>query len=220
MDHLIAVNSEIETTFHRYGVPPARTSVIEPHTDVARSDAALPEALEAFARDHSPLLVSVGGLETEYRVPLQIEAMPAVRALFPRAGLVVVGSGSLDTDLRSQASGSSCASHIMLSGDLAHSATLSLIERAGVVLRTTDYDGDSLAVRESLALGTPVIASDNGMRPAGVHLLSALNAEALAGLVSQVLAGARPGGIPINAPGAGNLQRVLDLYRSLADGAR
>ena len=40
-----------------------------------------------------------------------------------------------------------------------------------ILLRTTLYDGDAVSVREALWIGTPVIASDNGMRPEGVRLV-------------------------------------------------
>jgi hypothetical protein len=32
------------------------------------------------------------------------------------------------------------------------------------------FDGDSRSVREALSLGIPVVASDTGLRPAGVRL--------------------------------------------------
>ena len=40
--------------------------------------------------------------------------------------------------------------------------------RADVTLCTTLYDGDAVSVREGLDLGTPVIATENGMHPVGV----------------------------------------------------
>ncbi|MCV4567241.1 hypothetical protein OFB72_32285, partial [Escherichia coli] len=53
-------------------------------------------------------------------------------------------------------------------GDLPHVITLQMISSANVLLRTTRFDGDAISVREALFLGTPVIATDNGMRPEGV----------------------------------------------------
>ena len=58
----------------------------------------------------------------------------------------------------------------MLCGDVPHELTLHAITRAAALLRTTRYDGDSIAVREAIAAGTPVVATDNGMRPAGTEL--------------------------------------------------
>ena len=45
-----------------------------------------------------------------------------------------------------------------------------MLAGAGVFLRPTSWDGDSVIVREALALGARVIASDLAPRPAGVEL--------------------------------------------------
>ena len=58
-----------------------------------------------------------------------------------------------------------------LAGDVEHKITLHLIKKADILLRTTKFDGDAIAVREALFLDTPVIATDNGLRPAGVNLI-------------------------------------------------
>ena len=71
------------------------------------------------------------------------------------------------------------AEHVLLCGDVPHAITMTAISRAELMLRTTLYDGDAVSVREALHLGTPVIASDNGMRPAGVHLIPKSDLQAL-----------------------------------------
>ena len=75
---------------------------------------------------------------------------------------------------------------MLLCGDVPHALTLRLIAESDLFLRTTLYDGDSVAIREALQLGTPVIASDNGMRPAGVHLIPCRSSEALRDRASTV----------------------------------
>jgi glycosyltransferase involved in cell wall biosynthesis len=45
---------------------------------------------------------------------------------------------------------------------------LTLLERSSVFVRTPACDGVSASVLESLALGIPVLASQNGHRPANV----------------------------------------------------
>jgi glycosyltransferase involved in cell wall biosynthesis len=59
------------------------------------------------------------------------------------------------------------------------------MRNADVMLRTTLFDGDAISVHEALYLGTPVIATDNGMHPEGVRLI--LNADRNA-LVREILA--------------------------------
>ncbi len=218
LDHLIAVNGEIEHLYHRFGVARDRTSVIEPHGDVTVSDTTpLPGALAAFAEAHGPLLVTVGSFEPEYCFPLVIESLPRIRERCPTAGLIVVGGpGSAEGEVRAAHAASPVREHILLAGDVPHAATLRLIGRASALLRITAYDGDSVSVREALQLGTPVLATDNGMRPAGVHLLTDRTAEALARRAVEVAA------LPRTAPQAAsgdsrNMAQVLALYRRLLE---
>lgn len=54
--------------------------------------------------------------------------------------------------------------------EMPHERLLSCIASAGVFLRATTTDGDSVLVREALALGTPVVASNVVPRPPDVVL--------------------------------------------------
>ena len=98
--------------------------------------------------------------------------MAEIADRFPKAGLMIVGSGSLEDELRDHIAGKPYAKNIFLVIDIAHSILLHLIARADVLLRLTQYDGDAISVREALFLNTPVIATDTGMRPDGVRLVS------------------------------------------------
>ena len=147
----------------------------------------LPQNLASFLSTHGPVLISVGLLEREYDLALQIAVLEKVREKFPNAGLVIIGSGSLEGDLRAKIAAQPYASHMLLCGDVPHKATLQAISRSDVMLRTTLYDGDAVSVREALYLGTPVIASDNGMRPQGVRLIPSANLNALSDAIQEVL---------------------------------
>ena len=99
-DGLIAVNGEIMSFFQKMRVLPHRARLISPYSFVTeQSPGSLPEPLAAFFAAHDPVLISAGQLEPEYDLPLQIEAMPHIREKFPDAGLVMLGSGSLNEDL-------------------------------------------------------------------------------------------------------------------------
>lgn len=217
-DLLIAVNEEIAKFFAQVGVPAERVRVISPaFVAVANSNEqiALPNAIEEFAKNHRPLLTSVGLLEPEYDLSLQMRALEAIRRSHPQAGLLIIGSGSLESELREQASRLPYADHILLSGDVAHASTLRLMQRSDCILRTTWYDGDALSVREALQVGVPVIASDNKMRPEGVTLIPARDMDALVQAVEETLA--RPPGLRVAAQPASNrnLEEVLKAYESL-----
>jgi glycosyltransferase involved in cell wall biosynthesis len=218
LDGLIGVNAEIVDVFRRYGVDPSRTALIKPHSiseaSLSHPPEAMPVTLRAFADCHHPFLLTVGGLEPEYSNELQIDAMPAIRQRHPGAGLAILGGGSLETSVRERIAASPVRDHILLCGDVPHSGTMAAIARTDLMLRPTQYDGDSVSVREALAMGTRVLASRTAMRPPGVMLLPSLEQEALVGGVSEALASDPPaikGG-----RGEGNLEAVLDFYWTIS----
>ena len=61
-----------------------------------------------------------------------------------------------------------------------------LIEKCDIVLRTTNTDGDSITVREALALGKPIVASDICSRPEGTILFSNRNVTSLVNAIMSV----------------------------------
>jgi glycogen(starch) synthase len=217
-DGIIAVNEEIESFLHKLGVRPPRARCISPYTFLPKDPSAheLPAAVAAFLGKHGPVLLSVGLLEPEYDLPLQIETLPLVRQKFPDAGLLLIGSGSLETSLRAKIDASPCAQHILLPGDVPHAATMEAVSRSRLMLRTTLYDGDALSVREALELRIPVIATDNGMRPAGVHLIPKSDSQALLGAIEQELQRpiARKEQV---SQDESNLQAVFDFYLDLIE---
>jgi glycogen synthase len=220
-DAIIAVNAEIAQLFRSLGVNPSRISVRCPYSPIAVSaNDQLPEPLGTFCDSHQPLLTTVGLLEPEYDLSLQVKTLAGIRREYAGAGLVIIGSGSLETELGRLISEDPSASHILLCGDVPHQTTVKVISRSDAFLRTTLYDGDSISVREALQLGVPVIATDNGMRPAGVHLIPPSNSDALSAAVRSVLQVPRGRATPPSATGGDDLDDLLDLYRSLLPARR
>lgn len=212
LDAVVAVNAEIAALFRRLGVDPSRIEIICPYAPVTvRPDLGVPDELRLFCASHSPLLTTVGLLEPEYDLALQIKTLPAVRRSCPEAGLVIIGAGSLEPDLRRLIASEPAGRHVLLCGDVPHPLTVRVIAESDVFLRTTLYDGDSVSVREALQLGVPVIATDNGMRPAGVHLIPTSDGDALSRVIRQVLD--QPSRATQAAPdGNAPLNQLLALY--------
>ncbi|MHB8078580.1 MAG: glycosyltransferase [Candidatus Krumholzibacteriia bacterium] len=69
-----------------------------------------------------------------------------------------------------------------------------VMARCSAFLRPSREDGDSVAIREALAMGLPVLASDVVERPAGVRTYRAAGPAALAGDLWGFLAGLAPMG--------------------------
>ena len=219
LDGVIAVNQELVDVFAKYGVRQERLHLIEPsgaqvdREIIAREQ--LPAEMETFASLHSPLLVTVAQLEPEYGIDVQLAAFDEIRREHPSAGLMILGGGSLHDSLQHQIALHAEREHIMLCGNVPRPKTLTLMSRANLLLRTTHYDGDALSIREAIAMGTRVLATDNGMRPTGVSLLDRLEASTLAKAITPALVASPPA---TAATGTSPMDNVLALYRQLMPG--
>jgi glycosyltransferase involved in cell wall biosynthesis len=212
---LIAVNAEIAALFRKFGVRQERIRTILPFAvSPPKASDPLPEPLQQFMAAHSPVLMTVGLLEPEYDLPLQIDTLEDILPRFPNAGLVIAGAGSLEEELRRKIAAKAYGNHILLYGDLPRAATLRAMLDCNVLLRTTLYDGDSVSVREALYLGTPVIATDNGMRPPGPRLIPISDRAALGRAICETLAaGERPPAV--HGDGQENIRAVVEFYTEL-----
>jgi glycogen(starch) synthase len=218
-DALVGVNPEIKTFLANSGIAAEKVHQLEPFPHLTRLKAAsAPDPrLEAFRQMQKPLLVTVGLLEPEYDLPLQFKVLRQVRETYPEVGLVIVGSGSLKDELIRRIAAEPNSERILLAGDVPHPNTIELIRRASVLLRTTLYDGDAISVREALQLGTPVVATENGMRPAGVFVAPIGDAVAVANQVLNVLKTPRQDSRTqeSTAPERDGIDETLELYKSL-----
>jgi glycosyltransferase involved in cell wall biosynthesis len=213
---LIAVNEDLTRLFvEKFRVAPDRVRLIAPHALPGElSGEPLPDRLEAFFADHPVVFLSMGWLEPEYDYPLQIRALAEVRKRRPGAGLIILGSGRLEPELRDQIRASGCEDAVLMAGDVEHSAAQKALTKCSIFLRTTLYDGDSISVREALHWGTPVIATDNGMRPPGVTLIPVGDLDALVKAIERLLQEPRqePGKV---AADDGNIRAVYQVYEEL-----
>ena len=108
------------------------------------------------------------------------------------------------------------ADRIFLAGDVEHKITLHLIKRADILLRTTKFDGDAIAVREALFLDTPVIATDNGLRPAGINLIPIHDADALVSEIENLANEEKK--IKCEKPDdKSNINEILTIYEEVFD---
>jgi glycogen synthase len=217
-DGLIAVNEEIAGFFQKLRVSSKRARVISPYSFVADGDSsALPGPVADFFSSHNPVFISAGQLEPEYDLALQIDAMPQLREKFPDAGLLLLGSGTLEKDLRARIADRHCERHVLLPGDVPHAATIECMARSRILLRTTWYDGDAISVREAMQVGTPVIATETAMRPAGIRLIPKSDLGALIRAIEEELELPSPRKERI-ASDDSSVRQVVDFYEDLLAG--
>jgi len=211
-ERIICVNPLMIEMFEKFGVKKNRLRLIYPF--VLQSPDSLvnvPAPLTDFAEKHSPFLLTVCLLEDTYDLFMQIDAMETILRKFSDAGLMIVGSGSLEEKLKNAIAAKSYSQNIFLTGDVEHKITLHLIKRADMLLRTTLFDGDAIAVREALNLNTPVIATDNRMRPEGVCLIPMHDSEALIRAIENTAYGEKRKTIE-KPDDRSNIVEVLKIY--------
>ena len=214
-DRVIGVNQQIIDMFLSYGVKREKLRLIPPYALPSEPPPAeIPEAICRFMREHSPLLLAVCLLEPEYDLPLQIEVMERILRKYPRAGLLIIGAGSLEGELRGLIASRPWGRSILLCGNVPRPATMNIMTRSDLLVRTTWYDGDAVSIHEALHFSLPVVASDNGMRPPGITLIPARDIDALENAIDRRLAEPKIPRVP-KPPVEENLKAVLDLYREL-----
>lgn len=217
VDFLIGVNEQMLEMFRAYGAPEDKMSLILPFSlHQPDPNVEVPQKLLDFASANRPFLLSVGGLEPEYAHAFMIDAMETVLRKLPCAGLMIAGAGSIENQLREHIASKEYSGRILLVNDVEHDVVLHLMGRADVVLRLTQYDGDAISVREALFLGTPVIATDNGMRPERVNLVSSMpTADEAFQTIADVFGKGRPVSQAEIVDGMRNIEAVLAVYEKL-----
>ena len=213
---VIVVNNLMVSMFNKFGVRPETVRLIYPFVlDKPKKHVSIPQKFQVFLAKHENVLLTVGLLESHYDLLMQIDVLGRVLHTAPNTGLIIIGSGSMEAELVRVIASQPYAEHILLAGDTDREVVLHLIHKSDVLLRTTIFDGDAISIREALYLGTPIIATDTGMRPEGVHLIPKENHQALEQAIKLELATGKKGVIS-NEDGWGNIREVVKLYEELA----
>jgi glycosyltransferase involved in cell wall biosynthesis len=191
----IICNSEaVRARIREYGVSPNKISAIPAFSRqyLEFEPTPLPAALERFyARFPSILFCYVNLRPLFYPVEL-IEGFARLSESRRDVGLVLCGlAGYPEPDLQAAISAriarSRLEDRICCVDDLDHDEFLSALSRATMYLRTHVSDGVCSSVLEALALGVPVVASENGHRPFGVLTYQAADSADLARVLNDAL---------------------------------
>lgn len=163
----------------------------------------IPPEVAAFLNRHVPVAAAQASREPEYGIPLLLEAASRLRHHYPQLGLLLIGPGH----------GAPSADGVLMTGELPHELALSVMRKAHVFVRPSYFDGDALSVREALALGIPVVASDTDFRPEGVILFRRGDLADLAETLGRALNGHPQ--LPVTSAGSDSFDRLLELYDQL-----
>lgn len=151
---------------------------------VATPSAILP-ALRAARGQGRRLVAAALGEGREYGADLLVAAFAHVAARETDLLLVTFGPGDKDVPRALAAYG--LPERALALGTLAHAHAVGVLAACDLFVRPTRADGDSLSVREAMALGTRVVASDAAARPSGVRVVPVGDARALAGAMRASL---------------------------------
>lgn len=209
-DQIVCVNPSIQESIASLGVGAARLRTLPAYVPAHHADVALPPGVSSFLSHHHPLLTTVLWFRPEYAFERLLEGFQLLRARHPRLGLLVMGGGEGEADARTAAEIRG-GGDVFLAGDVAHDLCLALISRSQLFVRPTLVDGDSISVRESLALGVPVVASDAGDRPDGVMVFPRGDVGRFVDTVDAALRAGAPAALPL-APGS-VVEELLHTYR-------
>jgi glycosyltransferase involved in cell wall biosynthesis len=204
-DEIWAVNDEIRAV-----LPTSlqdRVRVVTPFVPTPRGK----DGVRGARLPHAVVVATNAGLP-HYHADLAVEAVRLARAgAWPDATLRVLAYGQDGPALAGLRRAVAADSWVSLTFDAAPEAVRAVLEGSGVFLRPTAWDGDSVIVREAMAAGARVVASDTAPRPAGVEL-AALDAGDFAAAMVD-------GGRPSSGAGLATAP-VLDTARAAIDRLR
>jgi glycosyltransferase involved in cell wall biosynthesis len=166
-------SEEIKCAIEGYGIPSSKVMAIATFSSqyLRFEPAAMPTGAEEFLSRHQPVFFSYVSFRPEYRLETLREGMSLFREKHPQAGFIWLGFPGKELQSARKfvdAWPEKERDSLLLLGNLTHDQFLTLMTRCSAVLRTPACDGVAASVLEALALGVPVVASENGRRPAGV----------------------------------------------------
>jgi glycosyltransferase involved in cell wall biosynthesis len=144
-----------------YGVHPACTAMAEPAFDAAAV------AMLGGADPEAPEILHVGSTIPRKRIEVLLRIFAELKRIAPRARLIRVG-GSFTPEQARLSRELGIAEAISVLPPLSHPVLAAVYRRAALTVLPSDAEGFGLPVIESLACGTPVVASDlASLREAG-----------------------------------------------------
>jgi glycogen synthase len=219
---IVAVNAEIKDALQLLGLPAESVIVLSNALPLRADDPfehSASDRFERFASHRRPLLVSVGAWHEHYGSMDLLRAVADLRGRHPSIGLVLVVKDGGDADFMNAVLAwideQRLGDHVVVLTNVP--GIPALMARSDVFVRTPHVEGDSMSVREALAVGVPVVASDAGFRPDGVMLYRPADYADLAAKLDRVLSSPRSRVTSdFREEGQANLRRLIETYCTIA----
>ena len=108
----------------------------------------------------APLVVWIGRLERYKHADVMIDAMPEILRRVPGTRLAIVGSGHERGALEERARRRGVTGAVEFTGFITEARKVAYLQRASLLVNTSEKEGFGLTIVEANACGTPSVASD------------------------------------------------------------
>jgi glycosyltransferase involved in cell wall biosynthesis len=161
----IAVSNEIAASLQHSGVSPEQIRVVHSALDVdgfQRAAAASDEAAlrrELGLEPQVPVVAVVAALEAQKGHQVLLRAAPQILASVPDAVILCIGSGSMRRSLEQRVGAAGLGSSFRFAGFRADVAAVTRLSTVAVA-PSVDGEGSSASLKEAMALGRAIVASE------------------------------------------------------------
>lgn len=223
---IIPCNHEILEALEKIKITSGKMTLISnalPDEVGDRTNSQIAPGYIQFCMDHHPVILYVGGMQEHYGLRDALIALGMLAEKHPQIGLTIFVKEGGDQGFYNEVIQIIKTNHLLDRVCIYKSVDwlVAGMKYADVMIRTPNIsDGDSRAIREALAVGLPVVASQIGYRPLGVALYPAGDIEMLAQAIDTVLNSTSPAIPYIDPQGDENIRKYENLYHQLISGKK
>lgn len=152
---IIVVAESLKTRLAGHGIAADRVTVLRNGVDFSMFSIAENVNLQEAPAGDGPLLLSVGNLVNSKGVDLTISSVSKIED----ARLIIVGDGPERRRLEAQALALGISHRVAFAGNVLHADLPRFYQAADLLVFPTEREGSPNVVLESLACGTPIVAS-------------------------------------------------------------
>lgn len=167
VDKVVAVSNHTrEELLHYEGLAPDKVTVIHnginPRPPIGAAGIASLRREFGLAPDQF-VVGTVGRLEPQKGLDLLLESVPVVAATHRDARFMIVGGGSLETELKEQARALGILDRVIFTGW--RTDAVALMEMFDCFVQTSNFEGLPMVLLEAMSLAKPIIACSVGGVP-------------------------------------------------------
>ncbi|WP_252729065.1 MULTISPECIES: glycosyltransferase [Alteromonadaceae] len=167
-DHMICVADSLKQLAVSLGADGNKFTVVGNGVDTHKFSAMSPHKARQFLaiEEDAKVLITVGGLVKRKGFHRVIECLPELLKIYPNLVYLIVGGasaeGNIEAELRAQVKRLGVESQVKFLGSLPPDKLSNPLSSADLFVLSTANEGWANVILESMACGTPVIASDVG----------------------------------------------------------